>query len=106
MVEWLSRFKNGNKIVFYLVMLAISAPLLGVVFLSIISPAIRSWLVSSAGKLMKDSQKKDEVLKQDIVKLDTQVKESEKRDESLKEQLAKNDSEEVSEDWHKTWKKK
>jgi peptidoglycan hydrolase CwlO-like protein len=100
MIDKLASLKQTNKPLFYISMILLLIPLLGLIFLAFISPNIKEWLKLSAQKLLSDTTKKDDKLKQDIENLQNEVKKSEKVDQSLKEEIEKVEND-VDENWHK-----
>jgi peptidoglycan hydrolase CwlO-like protein len=105
MVETLVMLKQDKPILFKITMLILALPIAGLLVISIISPAIRSWLVSSAKRLMDKTQKRDSEIKKEI---DDTQKEIDKLDAQLynvnqKLETIANDDDA---NWHKGVKKK
>jgi len=104
MVNHLLVLKEEKPLIYKIVMILLAIPILGIAVISIVNPALRSWLVSSARKLMEKTQKKDQDLKNQI---DEAQKEIEKIDQKIKEVDSKleNINNVVDIDWHKKVKK-
>lgn len=104
MVDKLVVLKEQKPVLFKIAMILLAIPIVGIAIVSIVSPAIRSWLVSSAKRLMDKTQKKDEKLK---IQIDDAQKEIDKIDEKLEtvnqklEAIANDDDA----NWHKKVKK-
>ena len=104
MVERLVVLKQDKPLLFKVVMIILAIPIVGLLVVAIVNPAIRSWLVSSAKKLMDKTQKKDDEIKNEI---DNAQKKIDKIDVKLEnvdqklEAIANNDDA----DWHKKAKK-
>ncbi len=105
MIDKLIEIKQKSNVLYYLVLALIAIPVLGLIFVSIISPAIRAYLVNSAQKLMKSSREKDEVLKKDIDQTQKQIDKTENElaaiDAKIEEAQKSNDL-----NWHKNMGKK
>ena len=86
------------------IMVILAIPIVSLLVVSIINPAIRSWLISSAKKLMNKTQKKDIELKNEI---DNAQKEIDKIDQKLEsvDQKLEAISDDDDANWHKKVKK-
>lgn len=104
MVEKLVVLKEDRPLMFKILMILLAIPIVGIILVSIVSPAIRSWLVSSAKKLMDKTQKKDEKLKNQIDDAQKEIDKIDEKLETVDQKLeAINDDDDAN--WHKKVKK-
>lgn len=89
-----------NKIFRYLLLVLLAIPIVGLIFLSIFSPALRSWLSKSAQDLIDKSKKKNEDLNKDIEKIKNDVAKIDLKDQDLKNKINEVETDSDS-DWHK-----
>jgi len=100
MVEKIVAIKEKSSLLYYLILAFLIIPIIGLVVVSIVSPALRAWLVGSAQKLMNSSKAKDEKLKSELKDLQNQVDVLDKKEDDVNKKLddVKKDDDA---DWHK-----
>jgi peptidoglycan hydrolase CwlO-like protein len=104
MIDRLLVLKEEKPLIYKLVMVLLAIPILGIAIVSIVNPALRSWLVSSARKLMEKTQKKDQELKNQIDEAQKEIEKIDKKIEEVDHKLENIDNI-VDIDWHKKVKK-
>jgi peptidoglycan hydrolase CwlO-like protein len=104
MIDRLLVLKEEKPLIYKLVMVLLAIPILGIAIVSIVNPALRSWLVSSARKLMEKTQKKDQELKNQIGEAQKEIEKIDKKIEEVDHKLENIDNI-VDIDWHKKVKK-
>lgn len=104
MIDKMIVLKQDKPVFFKLILILLILPLLGLAIVAVVNPAIRSWLVSSAKRLMDKTQKKDEELKNQIEDAQKEIDKLEEKKEDVDQKLEtiKNDDDA---DWHKKVKK-
>ncbi len=104
MTDRLVVLKQDKPLLFKIVMIIIALPVLALLILSIVNPALRAWLVSSAKKLMEDSQKKDSKLKDEIDQAQKEIDTIDNKLDTIDGKLeAIKDDDDAN--WHKKEKK-
>lgn len=105
LISWLENLKNKSSFLFYLVLIVLALPIIGALVVSIISPMVRSWLASSASRLIGKTKEKDESIKKEIGQLQDKIDSFDKEIAQVDEKLKAIDSS-VDENWHKNMKSK
>jgi peptidoglycan hydrolase CwlO-like protein len=104
MINRLLILKEEKPLIYKIVMILIAIPILGIAIISLVNPALRSWLVSSARKLMEKTQKKDQDLKSQIDEAQKEIEKIDQKIEKIDRELQNIDNV-VDINWHKKVKK-
>lgn len=99
-MEKIIKLKQDKPILFWILALVMIVPLLAIVVFSIISPALRSYLASSAQKLMNESKQKDDSLKTGIAEDQKKIDSVDSKIDDIDKKLSEVNSNEDL-DWHK-----
>jgi len=105
MIDALSTLKQNKPFLFKITMIILAIPIAVLLVISIISPAIRSWLVSSANRLMAKTQKKDNEIKKEIDNVQKEIENIDGQLHNVDQKLGEISNNEDA-NWHKEIKKK
>jgi peptidoglycan hydrolase CwlO-like protein len=104
MVDQLLILKEEKPFIYKMIMALLVIPIILIAIVALVNPAIRSWLVSSARKLMDKTQKKDEELKASIDDAQKEIDKIDQKLETINQQLEQIKNEDDA-DWHKKVKR-